>query len=80
MNFNRNEKLAIKNGIKTIKRPFKKYNSIGSEELNAAKAVIESGVLSQFLGRWGPDFFGGPKVKEFEENCQNLLFYYQLYF
>ena len=73
MSINKNEKLAINNGIKTIKNPFKKYNSIGSEELNAAKSVIESGVLSQFLGRWGNDFFGGPKVKEFEENCQKYF-------
>ena len=73
MNDITNAKLAINGGSKTIKKPFKRYNSIGLEEVNAAKSVIESGVLSQFLGRWGPDFFGGPKVKEFEEDCKKYF-------
>lgn len=59
--------LALLGGEKTISKPFKKYNSIGSEEVDAAKEVIESGVLSQFLGAWHEDFYGGPKVKEFEK-------------
>lgn len=61
------EKLAILGGDKTIAMPFKRYNPIGSEEVEAAKNVIESGVLSQFLGAWHEDFFGGPKVREFEK-------------
>ena len=44
-------KLAILGGSKTIDTPFKRYNPIGKEEVEAAKAVIESGVLSQFLQR-----------------------------
>lgn len=63
------EKLAIHGGPKTIFRSFKKYNPIGKEEVNAAKAVVESGVLSQFLGCWDPDFYGGEKVQEFERRC-----------
>lgn len=59
--------LAIFGGSKTIEKPFKRYNSIGSEESNAAKAVIDSGVLSQFIGAWHEDFYGGPKVREFEQ-------------
>ena len=62
--------LALLGGSKTIKAPFQLYNSIGKEEVAAAKDVVESGVLSKFLGRWGSDFFGGPKVKEFEQNCE----------
>lgn len=58
--------LALFGGPKTISDPFRKYNSMGPEELAAAKAVIESGVLSQFLGTWHDDFYGGPKVREFE--------------
>lgn len=61
------EKLAILGGEKTITMPFKPYNPIGSDEVEAAKRVIESGVLSQFLGSWHKDFFGGPKVREFEK-------------
>ncbi len=65
-----NEKLAILGGSKTITTNFKNYNSIGEEEVEAAKSVIESGILSQYIGSFGPDFFGGPKVKEFERECE----------
>lgn len=64
------DKLAILGGNKVISAPFKRYNPIGTEELEAAKAVIESGVLSQFLGAWHADFYGGPKVREFERMCE----------
>ena len=63
------EKLALFGGEKTIKKEFKRYNSIGVEEEQAAKRVIESGVLSQFLGAWHEDFYGGVKVREFEQKC-----------
>jgi dTDP-4-amino-4,6-dideoxygalactose transaminase len=59
-------KLALFGGPRSIPHEFRKYNSLGTEEVEAAKAVIESGVLSQFIGAWHEDFFGGPKVKEFE--------------
>jgi len=67
----RNEhKLALFGGPKTIELPFARYNPIGTEEVQAAKAVIESGVLSQFIGAWHEDFNGGPKVREFERACE----------
>ncbi|MDA9133114.1 DegT/DnrJ/EryC1/StrS family aminotransferase [Alphaproteobacteria bacterium] len=66
-------KLAILGGSKTIDTPFKRYNPIGKEEVEAAKAVIGSGVLSQFLGVWHADFYGGPKVKEFERVCEEYF-------
>lgn len=59
-------KLALFGGEKVITKEFEVYNSIGKEEVQAAKSVVESGVLSQFLGSWHPDFFGGTKVQEFE--------------
>ena len=67
---NFNNKLAIHGGKKIIEKSFEKYNSIGMEEVNAAKQVLESGVLSQYLGCWDDDFFGGPKVQEFERECE----------
>jgi dTDP-4-amino-4,6-dideoxygalactose transaminase len=67
---NTKERLALMGGEKTIQTPFKRYNPIGMEEAEAAKKVIESGVLSQFLGCWDPDFYGGPKVQEFERACE----------
>jgi dTDP-4-amino-4,6-dideoxygalactose transaminase len=59
-------KLALFGGSKVINKGFQIYNTIGIEEERAVKSVLESGVLSQFLGSWHPDFFGGPKVQEFE--------------
>jgi len=61
--------LALFGGPKTITGTFKTYNPIGVEEVDAARGVIESGVLSQFLGVWHEDFYGGPKVREFERQC-----------
>lgn len=63
------EKLAFFGGSKVITNSFSRYNSIGKEEVEAARLVVESGNLSQFLGSWEPDFFGGPKIKEFESKC-----------
>lgn len=63
------EKLALLGGPATITQSFRHYNPISAEEVQAAKEVIESGVLSQFIGAWHSDFLGGPKVKEFEAQC-----------
>jgi dTDP-4-amino-4,6-dideoxygalactose transaminase len=67
------EKLAIFGGKKTIEGKFKKYNPIGVEERDAAIDVINSGVLSKFLGTWSPDFFGGDKVQLFEKQCEDFF-------
>ncbi len=68
-----NEQLALLGGPRTISTPFESYNPIGQEEVEAAKSVIESGVLSQFLGTWHADFYGGPKVQEFERACEEFF-------
>jgi dTDP-4-amino-4,6-dideoxygalactose transaminase len=65
--------LALLGGTKTITAPFRRYNSIGREEVDAVMRVAESGVLSQFLGCWDPDFYGGPKVQEFERMCESYF-------
>lgn len=67
------ERLALLGGAMTIPSRFKRYNSIGREEVQAAKQVIDSGVLSQFLGAWHEDFYGGPKVREFERDCESFF-------
>ena len=64
------EKLALYGGAKTIKKRLKRYNPIGKEEVVAAKKVVESGVLSKFLGCWDPDFYGGSMVQKFERACE----------
>jgi len=59
--------LAINGGKPVIDYQFERYNTIGREEIEAAKTVIESGVLSDFLGKWDSKFYGGKYVKELEK-------------
>ncbi len=59
-------KLAIHGGRPVREKPFPTYNTIGDEEKRAVMEVLDSGVLSQFLGTWSPDFFGGPRVQALE--------------
>lgn len=68
-----NDTLAILGGPRLINRVFSRYNPLGVEEARAAQGVIETGVLSKFLGSWAPDFFGGPKVQELERQCENYF-------
>lgn len=70
---NSENNLALFGGPKTITSDFSTYNPIGEEEIAAGKSVIESGVLSKYIGAWHPDFLGGPQVKEFEANCAQFF-------
>jgi perosamine synthetase len=65
--------LAIHGGEKTIKTSLPIYNTIGVEEIKATEKVLKSGVLSQYLGSWHDDFYGGPKVQEFERECERYV-------
>ena len=64
------EKLAVHGGEKTINRQFKRYNPIDEEERVAVNEVMRTGVLSKYLGIWSSDFYGGPKVQEFERAAE----------
>ncbi len=66
------EELAILGGEKTITHAFQPYNTIGKEEKKAVMEVLDSGVLSQYLGAWHEDFYGGPKVRQFEQCCESF--------
>lgn len=67
-------KLALYGGNKAVsKKKFKKYNSIGNEEVAAVTKVIKSGVLSDFLGAHSEKFLGGGKVLEFEKACKKYF-------
>lgn len=59
-------KLALNGGTPLRTTPFPRYNTIGEEEKRAVMAVLDSGVLSQFLGTWHPDFYGGTQVRKLE--------------
>jgi dTDP-4-amino-4,6-dideoxygalactose transaminase len=59
-------KLAVNGGEPVRRDLFPVYKTIGEEEKLATLRVLESGNLSQFLGAWHGDFYGGPAVREFE--------------
>jgi dTDP-4-amino-4,6-dideoxygalactose transaminase len=59
-------KLAINGGSPVRSTPFPLYVTIGEEEKRAVMEVLDSTVLSKFLGTWSPDFFGGPRVQKLE--------------
>jgi dTDP-4-amino-4,6-dideoxygalactose transaminase len=60
-------RLAIK-GAKPIRQsPLPNYQVMGEDEAKAAYDVVKGGILSDFLGSWGPEFFGGEQVQELEK-------------
>ena len=59
-------KLALLGGKPVRTKPFPAYAVIGEEEKRAVASVLDSGILSRYLGSWGPDFYGGPEVQAFE--------------
>jgi perosamine synthetase len=59
--------LAIFGGRPVRKKPFPPYISTGEEEKQAVIEVMDSKVLSKFLGEWSPDFYGGPRVQKLEK-------------
>lgn len=66
-------KLAINGGTPVRTELFPAYNSIGKEEKDAVMEVLDSGNLSQYLGAWSHDFFGGPTVRGFEADwCETF--------
>jgi len=61
-------KLAINGGEPVRKTSFPQYVTIGEEEKRAVMEVLDSTVLSKYLGTWSPDFYGGPKVRQLEQD------------
>lgn len=60
-------KLAINGGRPVRSRLFPANRVIGREEKAAVNRVLDSGVLSRFLGTWHADFYGGPEVQALEK-------------
>src|SRR5262249_42882583 len=60
------KKLAIHGGTPVRSKPFPEYRTIGQEEKRAVSEVLDSGILSGFLGSWTPEFYGGPRVRKLE--------------
>ncbi|HBC09127.1 MAG TPA: hypothetical protein DC046_16320 [Rhodospirillaceae bacterium] len=58
--------LALLGGTPVIDGDLPPYPSMGMAEQDAVREVVASGCLSGFFGSPGPEFLGGPKVREFE--------------
>jgi dTDP-4-amino-4,6-dideoxygalactose transaminase len=58
--------LALHGGAATRTAEFPPRPGVGAAELAAVTEVMRSGVLSQFIGAWGEDFAGGPRVRSLE--------------
>src|SRR5438067_661840 len=67
LSMSRKSDLALLGGVPVLTGGLPAYKSIGSRELAALQRVVEAGSLSGFLGSWGPEFDGGPFVREFEQ-------------
>jgi dTDP-4-amino-4,6-dideoxygalactose transaminase len=59
--------LALLGGTPVRTRPFPAHNPIGAEEKQAVMEVLDSGVLSRFIGAWHKDFYGGSRVQALEQ-------------
>ena len=59
-------KLAILGGESLIDKQLKPYRSIGPLEIKAVEETMRTGVISGFYGDFCNEFWGGPKVNEFE--------------
>ena len=66
-------KLALLGGKPVRTEIFPHSNSIGEEEKQAVIRVLESGNLSQYVGSWNKDFYGGPSVRQFEKDWAEFL-------
>lgn len=60
-------KLAINGGQPVRTKLFPAYRTIGEAEKRAVNRVLNSGILSRYLGVWHQDFYGGPEVQAFEK-------------
>jgi len=59
-------KLAIHGGRPLRQTPFPTYVTLGEEEKRAVMEVMDSQVLSDFLGTWSDKFYGGSRVQGLE--------------
>ncbi|MES1165050.1 MAG: DegT/DnrJ/EryC1/StrS family aminotransferase [Verrucomicrobiota bacterium] len=58
---------ALLGGTPTLERSWPRPCTSGARELEAARGVLESGVLSDFVGAAHPTFRGGPQVRALED-------------
>jgi dTDP-4-amino-4,6-dideoxygalactose transaminase len=60
-------KLAINGGKPVATETFPGYCTTGEEEKEAVLSVLSKGKLSQFLGAWHDNFYGGDEIRALEK-------------
>lgn len=65
--------LALLGGTPVRTKKFPAYRVIGQEEKDAVNRVMDSGILSRYLGCWHPDFYGGPEVQALEKEWSDYF-------
>jgi perosamine synthetase len=60
-------KLAMLGGTPAVQEPLRVYRTIGNEEAAAVAKVMDSGMLSGFVGAFCPEFNGGEEVQALEK-------------
>ena len=60
------QQLAINGGVKVRSNLFPAHVTVGDEEKKAVMKVIDSGILSNYLGGYHENFMGGDTVRECE--------------
>ncbi len=68
-----NSKLALFGGKPIREKPFPPYITIGEEEKRAVMKVLDSGILSRFVGSYGDDFYGGDMVRKTEREWEEFF-------
>lgn len=65
--------LTLLGGTPVRTRLFPAYRVIDDAEIRAVRDVLESGILSRFLGTWHEDFHGGPQIRAFEQEWASVF-------
>ncbi len=65
--------LALDGGTPALNFNPKPWNTIGAEEIAATTEVLQSGILSGFVGVWGDAFHGGPQVQALESEWSHFF-------
>ena len=68
-----NKLLAYFGGAKVIKKKFKEFNSYNFKEINAAKKVVKTGILSGYVANKSEEFYGGKYVHKLEQKFRNYF-------
>ncbi len=66
-------KLAVLGGKPIREKPFPPYNTIGEEEKRAVMKVLDSGILSRFIGAWEDNFYGGDMIRKLEREWEKYF-------